>query len=176
MFGLFKSNKRRASEWLSKEIIASYAKVANGLDSQIDLIMFFGRKSKADILSDIYVSRYIYGMFDAVTMQWGTQIRSSLGEGILTMGFTGYMRAEFGMDELSASRLLENIHKQMAIDPAITAVIHGGNDGQHMLRGDVPERLVEHFGCLPPDNIVLTPSQMAELQAFRQREDRSKGP
>jgi hypothetical protein len=176
MFDFFKSKKRRASERLSSEILASCAKVANGLDSQIDLIIFFGRKSKADILSDLYVPRYIYGMFDAVTMQWGLQIRSSLGEDILRMGFTEYMKAEFGIDELYSSRLLANIYKQVTINPTITAVIHGGTDGQQLLRGDVPERLVEHFGCLPPDDIALTPSQMAELLAFRQRKDRSKGP
>ena len=176
MFDFFKSKKRRASERLTREMFASFATVANGLDTQIDMIMFFGRKRKADILRDVYVPRYIYGIFDAVTMQWGAQIRSSLGEGILRMGFTGYMRAEFGLDEISAGCLLENIHKQMSIDPAITAVIHGGNDGQYLLRGDVAERLVEHFDCFPRDNIQLSSSQMAELQAFRKRKDRSKDP
>lgn len=176
MFDFLKSKKRRASERLSNEILESFATIANGLNTQIDIIMFFGQLRKADIIKDLYVARYIYGMFDAATMQWGVQIRGSLGEGILRMFFIKYMIGEFGMDERSAERLLENIHQQISINPALTDVIHGGTDGQHLLLGDTPERLVAHFDCLPADNIQLTHSQMAELQAFRSRQDRSKDP
>ena len=57
--------------------------------------------------------RYIFGMFDAVTMNWGIQIRKELGEGTLRLGFVGDVTSECSPERESVIRILDEIFAQL---------------------------------------------------------------
>ncbi len=171
MFGIFRSKHQRTVERTGKDLSEGFEKIREALNLQVDLLMFFDGKQEYDLLADSYFVRYVFGMFDAVTIILGVELRKRRGRGLIEKFFIGYMMAEFGLDEGDARKLfaavLELYNKK---SPRDAAIMDGGSDGvTKLLQGGETNRLLHHFGYFVSD-AELTPAQIQEFQAFRRRD------
>jgi len=158
-------------ESVGKDLSEGFAKIYKALNLQVDLLMFFDGKQERDFLADSYFARYVFGMFDAVTIILGVGLRKKRGRGLIEKFFIGYMMAEFELDEADARKLFDILLKLYnKKGPRDTAIMDGGSDGvTRLLQGGETNRLLHHFGFFGPD-VELTPAQIQEFQIFHRRD------
>ena len=171
MFGKFKSGHQRTMESVEKDLSEGFAKIREALNLQVDLLMCFDGKQEYDFLADSYFVRYVFGMFDAVTIILGVELRKKRGRGLLEKFFIGYMTAEFKLDEADARKLFDAVlmlyNKK---SPRDAPIMDGGSDGvTKLLQGGEANRLLHHFG-FSGSEAELTPAEIQEFQVFHRRD------
>jgi hypothetical protein len=140
--------------------------VAN-LNTEIDYLMFFKGKQKRDFLTDTYFVRYAFGMIDAVTTLCGLELRAKIGIRIIAVHYIRYLILEFELNQTTALAVFQSVRKFYDTEEGQrdAAILDGGSDGVLVLQGEIPQKLLKHFGVDTNDDTPLTQTDMEKLPA-----------
>jgi len=171
-FGLFKSSEEKAKERFAKELNDDLITISNIISGQIDMIVFFEKKNKKEILRESYTQMYIFGAFDAATVRWGTEIRKKIGRSVIEMGYLPYLTTKFEIPNSEAQLIFNNVFAIHSKDHTNAAIVAGGADGLEALQSNTlrAPRLALHFTPDADSPSNITEQEMDAFQKYRRQE------